>query len=72
MTHKTTTAKMLLATFAAAIGLSGCHSSQPTLVPAPTQAEIKHDQEMRKQVEQLKKKSKAYPVNGSNTDKYIP
>ena len=45
--------------------LSGCDSQQK-------QAE-QHDQQMRQQVEQLKKKSKAYPVNGSKTwTHYLP
>ncbi|MGI4827170.1 MAG: hypothetical protein ACRYFU_03120 [Janthinobacterium lividum] len=44
--------------------LTGCNSQQ-------RKAE-KHDEEFRQQVEQLKKKSNAYPVNGSNTNHYIP
>ena len=44
--------------------LTGCNSQQK-------QAE-KHDGQVRQQVEQLKKKSKAYPVNGSNANHYIP
>ena len=44
--------------------LTGCNSQQK-------QAE-KHDEQVRQQVEQLKKKSKAYPVNGSNAKQYIP
>ena len=64
MMRKTTNAKILLAAFAAVLSLSGCQS--------PAKQAIKHDQEMRKQVEQQKKKSNAYPVNGSNSDSYIP
>ncbi len=67
-----TNTKVLIAALAAAIALSGCHSQPPqTTVPAQ-QAAIKHDQEMRQQVQQQKKKSKAYPVNGSKTNNYIP
>ena len=44
--------------------LTGCNSQQK-------QAE-KHDEQVRQQVEQLRKKSKAYPVNGSNANHYIP
>ena len=44
--------------------LTGCNSQQK-------QAE-KHDEQMRQQVEQLKKKSKAYPVNGSSNNNYLP
>ena len=44
--------------------LTGCNSQAK-------QAE-KHDEQVRQQVEQMKKKSKAYPVNGSNADHYIP
>lgn len=47
-----------------AITLSGCNSQQ-------RQAE-KQDKQIRQRVEQLKKKHNAYPVNGSNTDHYIP
>ena len=50
--------------FAATLVLSGCNSQQKQAV--------KHDEEMRQQVEQLKKKSNAYPVNGSNAKRYIP
>lgn len=58
--HKVITLSMLAVLF-----LSGCNSQQK-------QAE-KHDEEMRQQVEQIKKKSKAYPVNGSKTwTHYLP
>lgn len=56
--------RILIAVLAAAVVLSGCNSQQK-------QAE-KHDEQMRQQVQQLKQKSKAYPVNGSNTNHYIP
>jgi outer membrane biogenesis lipoprotein LolB len=49
---------------AAIVVLTGCNSQQK-------QAE-QHDSEMRQKVEQMKKKSNAYPVNGSETNHYIP
>ena len=55
---------VLLSALTAVLGLAGCQS--------PAKQAIKHDQEMRKQVEQQKKKSNAYPVNGSKSDSYIP
>ena len=58
------TKTVLAPCLAAILMLTGCNSQQK-------EAE-KHDREMRKQVEQLKKKSNAYPVNGSETNHYIP
>lgn len=58
------TRTLLGASLAAVVALTGCNSQQ--------RKAGKHDREMRQQVEQLKKKSKAYPVNGSNTNRYIP
>ena len=58
------TRTFLGASLAAIVTLTGCNSQQK-------EAE-KHDWEMRRKVEQLKKKSNAYPVNGSETNHYIP
>ena len=57
--------KVITLSMLALLFLPGCNSQQK-------QAE-KHDVELRQQVEQLKKKSKAYPVNGSKTwTHYLP
>ena len=56
--------KSTVVALVATLLLTGCKSQQK-------QAE-KHDEQVRQQVEQLKKKSKAYPVNGSNANHYIP
>ena len=58
--RKTLNPTILLLLLVASFGLSGCTSQQK-------QAE-KHDEQTRQQVQQLKQKSKAYPVNGSNTN----
>ena len=55
---------VLGASLAAIVLLTGCNSQQK-------QAE-QHDREMRQKVEQMKKKSNAYPVNGSETNHYVP
>ena len=56
--------KSAVVALTATLLLTGCNSQQK-------HAE-KHDEQVRQQVEQLKKKSKAYPVNGSNANHYIP
>lgn len=56
--------KSTVVALTATLLLTGCNSQQK-------QAE-KHDEQVRQQVNQLKKKSKAYPVNGSNANRYIP
>ena len=58
------TRTVLGASLAVIVLLTGCNSQQK-------QAE-QHDREMRQKVEQMKKKSNAYPVNGSETNHYIP
>lgn len=52
-----------LALIVLASSLSGCNSQQ--------KQQEKHDAEFRQHVEELKKKSNAYPVNGSSNH-YIP
>lgn len=59
------TRTVLGVSLAAIVLLTGCGNSQQK------EAE-KHDREMRQKVEQLKKKSNAYPVHGSETNHYIP
>ena len=44
--------------------LCGCNSQQKKTE--------KQDEQFRQQVEQLKKKSHAYPANGSNANHYVP
>ena len=56
--------KSTILTLTATLMLTGCNSQQK-------QAE-KHDKEFRQQVEQKKKQSNAFPVNGSNANHYIP
>ena len=56
--------KPTILALAAMFLLTGCNS--------PAKQAEKHDEQVRQQVEQLKKKSKAYPVNGSNANHYIP
>ena len=47
-----------------ASSISGCQSQQ--------EKQVEQDAKFRQQVEELKKKSHAYPMYGSQNNKYIP